>query len=83
MHTYSLHPATNKLAPPPGAECAVELCGDKAGREASEAYLLIKELLNSQKLHGVQEWSMHSNTIRKHANPPLLIFIYAVSLIPT
>lgn len=59
---------------PLGAECAVESRVDLAGREASMSslpsppYLLIKELLNSQKLHRVQEWSMHSNTIRKCHN---------------
>lgn len=53
-------------------ECAMEPRVHQAGREASVSslpvppYLLIKELLNSQKLQRVQEWSIHSNTIRKH-----------------
>lgn len=68
---------------PLGAQCAVEPRVDRAGRRASVSslpappYLLIKELLNSQKLHRVQESSMHSNTIRKlHISPlPPIIYI--------
>lgn len=40
-------------------------------------YLLIKEPLNSQKLHRVQEWSMHSNTIRERHNFfPSTLYLY-------
>lgn len=74
------HPPTNKLA----SRCVQNVPWShgvhQAGRKASMSslpappYLLIKELLNSQKLQRVQERSMHSNTIRKHhiflSSPP-------------
>lgn len=69
---------------PLGAECAVEPRVDQAGRKASVSslpappYLLIKELLNRQKLHREQEWSMHSNTIRKQffSPPPSMYMLF-------
>lgn len=70
-------------------ECAMEPRVHQAGREASVSslpappYLLIKELLNSQKLQRVQEWSIHSNTIRKHHHflppPPYVQFKFLSS----
>lgn len=85
LHRYTHQPTSLPLR----TECATEPRVHQAGREAGVSsrptppYLLIKELLNSQKLQRVQEWSMHSNTIRKNhiffSPPPYMHFKFLSS----